>query len=523
MKFLKKEKLVILLLIVLGFLFRWYLIRDNYFEFYYYQARDADVSRSILEKADLKIQGPATSGTNDKIYNGVLYYYLTGPIYTLFKGNPLAPTLFLSFLSSLAVVPIYLIGKEIFKSRNVGIAAALLYAFSVDASQLGTWLGNSSIATWSVPFFYFFLWQSLFKKKKKFLALTALFLGLANQATLYTAYLIGIVVMVYIFQAIKEKNFWFLGGKNFFKAIAIYLMVVSPMILTQIKLLLAGVYKLNQLSTNAGGKPTFYELIRGISGVYVNKAEMTLLPSIPKVSLMLVFLIIFWFLIRKDSRAKKIFISLWLFTPALLFLILGRASYYSITGLNSGIYLIVAWIFYQGFKKTLPNMLRVATTVGIIIFIASNFNAVQKIRETQANNLTVQSGAFLNRLLEVVDYTYKAAGGKQFSISALTNPYKYSTTWAYLYSWYGREHYGYLPKFVGSDQKGIPAGDLLENIKTPEKIHFSIYETDPGGLAMFVPEFRKWQEEIAGPASAKLKFGSISLEQRGVNKFMVPK
>lgn len=518
MEFLKKEKQLILLLIVLSFLFRWYLVRDNHFEFYYYQARDADVSRSILEESDLKIQGPATSGTNDKIYNGVLYYYLIGPIYTLFKGNPLAPTLFLSFLSSLAVMPIYLIGKEIFKSRNVGIGASLLYAFSVDAAQLGTWLGNSSIATWSVPFFYFFLWQSLFKKKKKFLLLTALFLGLANQATLYTAYLLGVVVIVYIFQAVKEKNFWFLGGKNFFKAIVIYLMVVSTMILTQIKLLLSGVYELNQLSINTGGKPGLYEVTKEIIGIYVNKAEITLLPSIPKASLILVFLIILWFLISKNSLSKKIFISLWLFMPTVMFLILGRGSYYSITGLNSCIYLIVAWIFYQSFKKTLPNIFRVVTTLGIIIFIVSNFSSVQKIRETQANNLTVQSGAFLNRLLEVVDYTYKTADGDQFSISALTSPYKYSTTWAYLYSWYGMNHYGYLPKFVGSDQKGIPAGDLLENTDTPEKIHFSIYESDPGGLAMFVPEFKKWQDEIAGPAGAKLNFGSISLEQRDANK-----
>jgi len=509
-----KEKLLLLLLIILGFIFRWRLISSNHFEFYYYQARDAVTSRSILENYDFKIQGPATSGTDDKIYNGVLYYYVIGPLYTLSKGNPLIPTLFLSLLSSLAIIPIYLIGKEILKSKNVGVISALFYAFSTDSAQLGSWLSNPSLATWIIPWFYYFLWRSLFQKEKKFLPLTALMLGLANQATLYTAYLIGIVLIVYTFQAFKEKIFWFMPKKTLLKSIGIYLISISSMVLTQALLLINNIFKLSDISLNSGGKPSLNQTITDVFNLYINKVKLVFLPSVTSLSIIIVLSIIAWFFIYQKSKKIKAFLALWIFSPAILFLFISRGSYYSITGLEPAIYLIIACFFYQLFKKLQPKLVNTIFSIILIIFLASNLSLAKTIRQTQSNILTVQNGAFLNKLLELVDYTYEEANGDNFSISTLTSPYKYNTTWAYLYSWYGMDKYGYLPKWIGSDQAGITGDNLLEKANQPNLIHFSIYESDPGGLAMFIPEYQQWQEDIAGPVTTQLNFGSLSLERR---------
>jgi len=509
-----KQKSILILLIISGFLFRWYLISNNHFEFYYYQARDAVTSRSILENFDLKIQGPATSGTDDKIYNGVLYYYLIGPFYTLSKGNPLVPTLFLSFLSSLAIIPIYLIGKQVLKSKNVAVASSLLYAFSTDSAQLGSWLSNPSLATWIIPWFYYFLWKSLFQKQYKFLPLTALMLGLANQATLYTAYLIGIVLAIYAFQAFKEKNFWFLPKKTLLKSIVVYLITISSMLLTQTLLLINKVYKLSDINLNAGGKPSLSQIINRIINIYADKAKLVLLPSLPKFSIIIVLLIIVWFFIFQKSKKLKTFFALWLLSPAILFLLISRDSYYSVTGLAPAIYLIMAYFLLKLLKKFQPKLAIISFSLFFIFFLASNLSLTRTIRQTQSSSLTVQNGSFLNKLLKLVDYTYQEANGNSFSISTLTSPYKYNTTWAYLYSWYGMNKYGYLPKWVGSDQTGITGDNLLKKVNQSELIHFSIYETEPNWLSMFVPEYQKWQQDIAGPVTTQLNFGTLFLEMR---------
>jgi len=506
-----KQNAVLLLLITLSFTFRWYLIRNNHFEFYYYQARDAIISRSILEKRDLKIQGPATSGTNDTLYNGVLYYYIIGPLYTLSQGNPLIPSLFLAFLSSLAIVPIFLIGKKIFNNQFTSLFASVLYAFSTDTAVIGSWLSNPSLATWSVPAFYYCLWQSLFKKKKKFLPLTALFLGISNQATLYTAYLICLALIIYLYQSFKQKNFFFLGKKNFLTSSLIYLLSISTMILTQIKLLLNGVYQFSDFYINEGGKPSLIITLKNILNVYLQKAELSLLPSLPQLSTVLAITILILFLFSQLSSSKKVFFVLWIFSPFLMFLITARISYYSLTGLTPAIYLLLSYLIFENKRKALQilNLSLIA-----ILFIFFNFRSVHIIRQSQSSILTVQNGAFLTYLLNLIDYTYQAADKQEFSISTLTSPYKYNTTWAYLYSWYGQQKYGYLPQWYGSDQAGITGSDLLEKTDQPQPIHFSIYESDPGWLNMFVPEFQKWQQSIAGSVKSQVNFGTLSLEQR---------
>ena len=506
-----RQKLILVSLITLSFLFRWYLIRDNHFEFYFQQARDAIVSRSILENKDLKIQGPSSSSTNDRLYGGVLYYYVIGPLYTLSHGDPLIPTLGLSLLSSLTVIPIFLISKTIFQSRLVGIWASVLYAFSVDAAVVGSWLGAPSLTTWSVPFFHYYLWQSLFKKQKKFHPLTALFLGISIQTTLYTTYLIGLALAIYLFQTLKQKNFFFLGTKNFFKSLAIFFIAISTMILTQLKLLINHVYQLSDFYINEGGKPSLMSILKNIYNLYLQKAQLSLLPSFPTLSIVLILIALIFFLLKKLSSSKKVFFVLWLFSPLLMFLITGRASYYSLTGLIPALYLILSYLLFKQLNQAWLKTFCLSSIT--ILFIVSNIKSAQQIRQSHSNIFTVQNGAFLSRLLELVDYTYQAADKQNFSISTLTSPYKYNTTWAYLYSWYGQQKYGYLPKWVGADQVGITGSDLLEKTDQSEPTHFSIYESDPGWLYMFVPEFQKLQQPL-GPVKSKINFGTLSLEQR---------
>ena len=45
----------------------------------------------------------------------------------------------------------------------------------------------------------------------------------------------------------------------------------------------------------------------------------------------------------------------------------------------------------------------------------------------------------LSKQIATIDYTYKLANGKPFSINSLTSPLWINIVWTYLYKWYGEK------------------------------------------------------------------------------------
>ena len=148
------------------------------------------------------------------------------------------------------------------------------------------------------------------------------------------------------------------------------------------------------------------------------------------------------------------------------------------------------------------------------LFLLSNFTVLNTYRRQQFDDLSVQKGAYLQRQINLIDRTYKIAFGKPFSISSLTAPHGYGTTWAYLYDWYGLKKYGYKPYWFGGSQVGIPAGELLERVEKPSDLHFTIYEPDPGTIEFHRLQFIQLQNDYMGSPSADYRFGRLQLEQR---------
>ena len=86
----------------------------------------------------------------------------------------------------------------------------------------------------------------------------------------------------------------------------------------------------------------------------------------------------------------------------------------------------------------------------------------------------------LKNQLKLIDETYKLSKGQPFSINSLTLPLWTNTTWAYLYSWYGKSKYGYLPSFYGHNQIGLLGADELVWNNKPLDKTFLIIEPPEG-------------------------------------------
>lgn len=114
-----------LLSLILGAILRFYRAR----ELAVFLADQASDSQKVLDMVHgkLTLLGPITSVGG--FYNGPIVYYLMYPFYLLFKGDPLAGTVFQTVLSLATIPLVYLIGKKI-KNETVGRMAAFLFAIS---------------------------------------------------------------------------------------------------------------------------------------------------------------------------------------------------------------------------------------------------------------------------------------------------------------------------------------------------------------------------------------------------------
>jgi hypothetical protein len=131
---------------------------------------------------------------------------------------------------------------------------------------------------------------------------------------------------------------------------------------------------------------------------------------------------------------------------------------------------------------------------------------------SQDSYLIIQPGMIYSTETQVIDYTYQQAHGQPFVINAITNPLYIATMWSYLYQFYGKSHYGYMPYWGGRSQAD-QLGSLPEN---PNTIPLRFLIIDPTDIDM-IPPF--WVTKITNDEDV---FSSIQ-EEKKIGQFTVQK
>lgn len=136
-----EHKLVYFLLLVIlsfGLFLRVYNL-NNILGFYYDQGRDALAIWNLWHLGNIPFIGPVTGIAG--IFRGPFYYFLIAPFYLLGKGNPIYPSIFLSFTTVIASGLMYYLGFKI-QDRVTGLIAAILSSFSLNIVLASRWLSN---------------------------------------------------------------------------------------------------------------------------------------------------------------------------------------------------------------------------------------------------------------------------------------------------------------------------------------------------------------------------------------------
>lgn len=219
--------LLLLLIVSGGFILRVYNI-DNLLGFYYDQGRDALKIWDISHGGNIPFIGPTTGIAG--IFRGPFYYWLIAPFYLLGSGNPVWPSVFLSFTTVLAVILIYYLGFKI-QDRTTGLIAGVLASFSFNIVLASRWLSNP---TPMLLISLLLLWSMILaaEGKKKtwpwifFLSGIALFhFGSAGEVFYFPAILILVVW--------RRKNFF--TKKNLIYSALALLLTALPLIAFDIK------------------------------------------------------------------------------------------------------------------------------------------------------------------------------------------------------------------------------------------------------------------------------------------------
>ena len=507
MKFLSKyikDRTLIVVAILFSILINYFaIIKNENIIFFYDQARDAIISQNIIKKRDIKIQGPSASGTNDSIHHGVLYYYLIAPLYIASGGDPRIVVFIISILTSTSLIPIYYLTKELSKSKLTAFTAIILTAISIDHVFASTWLSNPVISVVSIPWFFYLLWRFYNKSNLKLLPWIALLIGISNQSAIVTVYLFCSLLLILLIMKKRKKKFK-LPIKTVSLSLVVYLTSVSTMILNQALLYKRGIFSLSSLTTSGKSTNIFGNLLK-VFNLIINKISINLLFEQKIISLLLFALAIF-FVYKKWSKKASLFLFASILSPFILILLPIDGSIHSLIGLEL-LFIIPFSFLLVSFVKNKHLLM-----IPVLCLLAYNSFFIRESIERKDNHLLTQPGMILKSEMQILYYTYDQARQNPFSISTLTNPYTYNTTWSYLYSWYGQKQYGYTPVFYGASQAGIEGDGLLKTTNNPLDKHFSIIEPSLNLDQFFLDKFEREQNDKT--ELVDLQLGDFKVSQR---------
>lgn len=447
---MKKLLIVFGLLIILG-VGSWLRssgIISNSFAFTYDVGRDMLAVENMVVNHKIPLIGQ-TTGVGGIFYGPWWYYILSIPFF-IFSGNPQGVAFFMVFIGISTILLGYIIGKKI-GGDFLGIIFSALISISPLMILTSSQIWNPNL----IPFFILLVFLMLYllfsdtksrtTKTKHLLILLGLFLGIIIDLEIVFGilYSIGIFIsLIFVFRKglkIKELSFFILG----------LLLIFSPRIIFEVRhdflmtKTLIGTFSNGLMSAKQSS--IFDELFsRTISLLSAWNATLAGQNSmIGFILITLVFLSLL-FLYKEIENTQKQFIK--------TILIVIATFLAGVTFFNQAIwphYLVGLPIFYILFLSLIINRIWIALKKSWVIFFILfflfwiNLNPIQVLGNITKPVWEGNAAVYRNQVA-VVDYIYKQAKGKNFKYIVYT-PAVQDYTYRYLFSWYGKKEYGYVP------------------------------------------------------------------------------
>lgn len=491
----------LILILLFGLIIRLLPTHSNNFYFTIDQGTDAINTREIVQRSQIPLLGPETNIYG--LHAGPYYYYFLSLGYFLFQGHPFG-AVFLQIILNLTLTA--LIMSIIWK--KVSLRAAIFLGLAL---QIFWPFFDTSRFSFN-PFYHVFLtFSTLFlltkflEGKKNYYILAAIPVGLGFHFEI--AYAIGVFLFYLL---VGLWSFWkkYLEFSYLITSIVVLILVQTPQLISELQT------DFSQLRTIIDQFHTEGSEVKSSQFKFMLQTFSQMLGTTAIAQNWPLGIIIYLTTIILFLRGKKH--STWLKKFILLSLSLFILSYFWFGS-------TLGWRTWH--TVTLPPLLfitlllmilklpqKIAFFLILIIISSQSLFFGQRYRES----LTISDDpAILHNQLVAIDWVYQNANGQGF-YAYTYEPSVYDTTSQYLFWWYGRKKYGYVPceysSYPGSPDTFVPGWKYYQSPKKPcQKIRFLIIYPDQNKHLR-----NMWYENLSKDTTLvkKSHSGKILLEKR---------
>jgi hypothetical protein len=465
------------------------------------QARDAYEAHSIWYQKDIKIQGPSSDIPG--VHHGALWYYALALPYAIGQGNPETAGFIFLVLSLLTIPLIGYLSYELFGAKKIAITAMIIYSFAPLFQAFTRWLSNPLLSLYVTPILLLTLWRYIKRQHARDALFTGITMGMLIQSNFAYGIFLLTLPLYFLYFKVKVK----------LKDIGLFLLGIT---------LSSATYILAEV--RFGGKTTRSMIAylqesassgEGVSGSIIALVDRTIdliyftvLP-LPKLAVFVVVIFTIYYLVRTHKSIKDIspFIFLLIWLTTIYFFMFFKAGI-----LQSGHIYGPSIAAITIATAALVSQLRGKTFFVILSLLA--FSQILKNTQwiyTAYTPLSIQRDINYYDEKQIVDYTYEAAGRKPFTITTITNPLFINTTWAYLYEFYGKEKYKYVPYWHGRSQEGY-LGNLPEK-QFATQTRFLILEPKQGIQDFFIKNVMH-DEGLISRVDEERQIGKFTVQKR---------
>lgn len=475
--------------------------------FFYDQARDALSAMEIFQEDPIKIIGPTSDFQG--LHHGPLYWYLIGPIYHITNGNVWIVRFFLVLINIVTIFFVYDLARLLFKNTKIALLAGFLFAISFEATQYARWLSNPGPALLTSTVSFWSLYK-LIKGKSWALITLLVSWGLSIQFQLFMLYQITVFAIIWI--SLKGLKLPKASLKTYVFAILGFLLTVSTYIAAELKF---NFQSTKALTTFFKTQTLFGESFIPMFETYLERLVNTFFYNFWGVNLFVAgiatiatFYLAFKHIEKGKQKVEMLFLILWVFSPIIINLFTGPNATYITLGTLVGAAILTSFLLYK-----LKSKSRFLFFFLSFLVIVGNLNLILTKNKEGEVLFTVQKQMILGDELKIIDWIYSEAEGRPFKLNTITSPLFINTTWAHLFSWYGKEIYGHMPIWWGEPQVDVPGADIAFADESRTDLHFLIIEPTSTGDDNFIKAI-KFLENERSEVEKSEEFGFFTVEKR---------
>lgn len=424
------RKLIPIIVIVTGIIYRLILTWDGNFLFNMDNARDMVDVREMVETGKLRLTGPTSA--IEGFFNGPAWYYLLAIPYVISGGDPYA-----SIVMEIAlwVIGGYFLLKLV---SNFGkwtmIAVGGIWVASDYVVLTNLYAFNPNPVILLTPLFIYLLKRYLETSNLIFSALTFLVGGLFfNFEMNFGVFIVPIVIISLIFAKkihfIKDKNFWI--GSVFF---IICLLPQAAFDIRHDFLMTKSV--MNYFSQGQHQSLDFASRVKSITVSFYNVFSATLMnhKTFTLITLALFIPVLSRFFRQKEKNNLVLICLSLILVPFTFYLFIPVAVNPWHLGAPAATFILLIGFLLK------RKIIGILTGLFIIFFAVSN---IVKFFTQDFGKPSSDPSLFKNETL-AIDYVYKYAKGGNFKVYTYL-PSVYDYPYQYLFWWYGRKTYRYIP------------------------------------------------------------------------------